>query len=376
MILLSVSVALLAVAVVLLTVGALTHHLLTARRRRRFASRLNAAATFLAPHVVSREGLADAVFEARRRFGPQPVAAALRRWRSDVDGAAGEDISRVLVEIGELGSLSRAAGSQRNEQRLEAIRGLAEYGSAVSQEILVDAADGDAMPEVRRAAREGLLSIHSSASVRAATRTYLKDSRRGIGWDRGFFAHLAEAAPAHLRELIGSGQLTHDEERLALEALGDASDGGAVPLARAWLPSSDPELRATAARVLGKLRDADSAPAILALLRDPVWFVRVAAAKALEGLPADGPVSEALSRALSDPEWWVRARAAHALSCCGRLGIEALLDAVGGSDRYARDAALAALGRRELPPESKERLAACFITLEAMGAGESEQVAG
>jgi HEAT repeat protein len=70
----------------------------------------------------------------------------------------------------------------------------------------------------------------------------------------------------------------------------------------------------------------------------------------------------------------VRARAARALSRCGRHGIEALIDAVGGPDHYARDAALAALGHLELPPQAKERVAAHFIALEA--AGELGQQAG
>jgi hypothetical protein len=49
-----------------------------------------------------------------------------------------------------------------------------------------------------------------------------------------------------------------------------------------------------------------------------------------------------------------------------------LFEAVSGPDRYARDAALAALGRVDLSPEANELLGAAVIMLEAVEARETD----
>ena len=351
-----VSAAALGAMVAVLAIVVLGHHVITSRARRRFAEKLAAVTALLAPHVVARAGLHDAVLEARRVHGHRAVATVLRRWRSELEGPSGFAVSRVLVEIGEVARLTRAARTMRRDRRLEAIRGLAECGGASASELLTFTADSDPVAEIRRAAREGLLTVGSRVAADSAVRSYLRDVRHGRGWRRSFFASIAERAPDRLRELIDSGQLIVADERLGLEALGDAGDVSAIEAARARLLRHAPELRAASARALGKLRDGHSVPVLVRLLSDPVWYVRAAAARALGALPLDKSASLALGRALRDPTWWVRAKAAQSLSLHGADGVEALISAVGGGDRYASEMALSTLAVLDLPANTRREL--------------------
>jgi HEAT repeat protein len=129
-----------------------------------------------------------------------------------------------------------------------------------------------------------------------------------------------------------------------------------LPLARGRLSAADAELRATAVRVLGKLADEHSLAALTSCLDDPEWFVRAAAARVFESIPADARALKALRASLSDRAWWVRSNAAHSLSRQGERGMQILLDVVEGEDRYARDAAIAALALATLTPALKLRL--------------------
>jgi hypothetical protein len=106
-----------------------------------------------------------------------------------------------------------------------------------------------------------------------------------------------------------------------------------------------PELRAASLRALANLhyiptgREED----VIALLQDPVWFVRVQAAHACVAVP-DDDVHEHLWEALGDPTWWVRHSAANCLSKRGSTGREVLEMAVKiHPDKYARDISLQTL---------------------------------
>ena len=198
-------------------------------------------------------------------------------------------------------------------------------------------------------------------------RSFLKDAPTRTTWKRSFYEHLASAAARELRGLLASGALTGDEEKLGLEALGDARDPEAAPLARERLFAPDPEIRATAARVVGKLADASSGPELVSLLRDSEWFVRAAAARAFESLKADGEAIAALGESLADENWWVRSNATRALASQGEPGAEALLAAAVGLDVFSRDAALAALSRFPLVPAAKSRFDQIVTTLTRAG---------
>ncbi|MFN8178773.1 MAG: HEAT repeat domain-containing protein [bacterium] len=135
--------------------------------------------------------------------------------------------------------------------------------------------------------------------------------------------------PAHARRWAAwiLGQI---EDRRALRALHDALTG------------ADPELRARAAKALGRIRDPDSVqPLLERLITDPSPFVRTAVAHSLGRLPTRETI-EFLARSLSDPEWWVRLRAVESLGNLGRPASDTLRAALRDHDPgVAREAARA-----------------------------------
>ena len=335
--------------------GLVVHHAFSSRRRNRRGRLVRQAIPYLAAHIGAGEPLGAAVREARRRYGDWATAVVLREARRELRGARAAEISAALLEMGEVRRLRLVAHSRADWKRAQAVRELGQCGGDEARAELIEAAQ-DAAPEVRRAARDGLLLDGRPESVQAAMRSFLRDAPTRTTWKRSFYAHLASAAARELRELLASGALAGSEEKLGLEALGDARDPEAVPLARERLSSPDPEIRATAARVVGKLERCRERSRAVSLLRDSEWFVRAAAARAFESLRADGAAISALGESLADESWWVRSNATRALASQGEPGAEVLLAAADGLDVFSRDAALAALSRVPPGPGGQEPL--------------------
>ena len=157
-----------------------------------------------------------------------------------------------------------------------------------------------------------------------------------------------------------------DEQKLAIEALADAGASDALPLSIELLGSSEAELRATAVRGIGKLGGTEEIGMVVERLEDPEWFVRAAAARAIETILTNHPrtisvsqanrIADALGGKLVDRSWWVRANAARALARTGQIGADVLIRTAEGDDTYARDAALAALAMADLNQTARERL--------------------
>jgi HEAT repeat protein len=100
----------------------------------------------------------------------------------------------------------------------------------------------------------------------------------------------------------------------------------------------DANVRAASVEALGS-RDGDAAAtAALALLEDPVWFVRVHAARAAGHL-AGATASPAVANLLGDEKWWVRTAAKDALETIGEDAIPALVAMLGSEDAFARNGA-------------------------------------
>jgi HEAT repeat protein len=113
-----------------------------------------------------------------------------------------------------------------------------------------------------------------------------------------------------------------------------------LAFAGANLSAQDPEVRARAIRVFGR-HGASSAGAsrpelLLPLLQDPVWFVRLQAARALESLRYEKAVDE-LGALLLDPNWQVRNAAARALANIGVASLNVFLNILQDRDRYAKE---------------------------------------
>jgi HEAT repeat protein len=350
--------------VLALSVVVIAHHMVTDRERKRNRERFESASMLLAPRLVANDALLDeAVADARRSCGDRAAALVLRKARFDLRGPVIGRITSLLTEMGEVARLRKEMRSRREWKRAVAVRGLGECGGEEARASLLDAAEDEA-PDVRRAAREGLLNDGSTEAVQAAIRSFLTDLPRRAGWRRSFYARLASVSAEQLTQLIDSGGLSPAEEKLAIEALGDAGHPAALALAMARIHSPDAEARATAVRVFGKAGRRGDVPIILSALRDPEWFVRAAAARSIESilnLPREvrgddewiGAVCSRLEDALRDPSWWVRANAARALARSGPLGVDTLMESVSSPDRYARDAAVAALSMATVTPERR-----------------------
>lgn len=352
---LAVLVLALGVIVAAVCLSLMIHHLVSSHRRLRHAARMRRAATLLAPYLVGGNDLPQAVGEARKRLGDRAVADVLRRARTEIKGPRAAAISEALAEMGEVDRLKGIAASRRAWKRMAAIRGLGECGGDEAQQLLLSAVR-DPDPVVRRAARDGLLADGRPDSIQAAIGSFLEDVPKRSGWRREFYARMATmASPALLEETV-AGRFPPAEEKLAMEALGDVREMRVMSHARARLSASDPEIRATAARVLGKLGDTGSVPALINLLDDSEWYVRASAARALEFIPVDEPALDALGKRLSDSVWWVRADAALSLAGQGEAGANVLITVMEGEDKYARDTAMAAIARTGLTPATRRRL--------------------
>ncbi|MBI1912671.1 MAG: HEAT repeat domain-containing protein [Deltaproteobacteria bacterium] len=102
---------------------------------------------------------------------------------------------------------------------------------------------------------------------------------------------------------------------------------------------SDPEqdMRAKAAKGLGKLRYWPAIDRLKELLQDPFWVVRLHAARAL-GLIGDPVVIDSLREMLKDKNWQVRKSAAEALGKIGGRAYIVLLQVyLYSNDRYATE---------------------------------------
>jgi HEAT repeat protein len=347
------------VLVLAASLGLFFHHTRSALRRQTLRKRMSTATDLLAPAVGNPPKLRSAMEESTKAVGPRATAAVLREMRVRITGSFARTLSLHLEELGEVDRLGRLGTARRSWLRRAAARGLGECGGDKAREYLV-AMLKDQDPEVRRTTRNGLLSREDPDGIQHAIESYLSDAVVHKGWKAAFYARLAAVAPTELRALVTSGRISGFEEKLALEALGDVQVASEIPhiaeLAGARLRAKDPELRASAVRVVGRLRLEQYRALILEDLRDPVWFVRAAAARALESLGADPAVDDALAAGLLDRDWWVRANAAKTLARRGEPGHARLNAALDSSDTYARDAALSALTSAGALPRLGDRL--------------------
>lgn len=141
-----------------------------------------------------------------------------------------------------------------------------------------------------------------------------------------------------------------DWKAMAVEALGDVNDEGAVPVLLEWLRSSDINIAATAARALGKRKEPRAVEPIMELAKHPDAEYRYAAVSALEQI-GDARAVPTLISALSDPDGSVRNRAADALGEFGDKHATAELVRVALNDtgQDTRYSALKSLGKLKDP---------------------------
>lgn len=111
----------------------------------------------------------------------------------------------------------------------------------------------------------------------------------------------------------------------------------------------NPDVRARAADVIAHLEDSRALPALLVLLEDPEWFVRLHAVRAAAELRPT-PLQE-LGNRLTDPNWRVREATVHAVAVKGRRGVSFLLAHFHvADDRYSREQVAEEIERLGLLP--------------------------
>ena len=152
---------------------------------------------------------------------------------------------------------------------------------------------------------------------------------------------LRNFGPAAVPDLVRHGERYGDPVSRAsvLEVLGVLGAPEALPFAIRNLDHGDSEVRAKALKAIGAAgRDLPPGEKdrVLALLNDPVWFVRLQAAKALGILRYDKAVP-LLAKRLVDANLQVRNASATAVVLTSDDAIGIFLDTLGATDGYAKE---------------------------------------
>lgn len=135
-----------------------------------------------------------------------------------------------------------------------------------------------------------------------------------------------------------------------LEVLSNFEAPEAFPFVLAQLRHENPEVRAKAIKAFGKV-DVGRASAycgqLLLLLEDPVWFVKLQAAKTL-GSMKYAEANAKLGLLLLDQKWQVRSAAAAALANIYEGAIDVFWTTLKQNDRYANESICEEIGKTGL----------------------------
>jgi HEAT repeat protein len=217
------------------------------------------------------------------------LASILARYARKLRGESRTEITRFFEERGGVDRELRRLRSRRGSHRAAAAFSLGDMGSPRAAEPLIAALD-DRARDVRSSAARSLGMLEAQEAVPRLVRSL--------------------AAREVPRAIAGGALLT----------IGSS----AAPALRTLLGASEPEMRASAAELIGFTGDAGDADELARALGDEAAEVRAAAARALGRLGARAAAAE-LREALGDPAPFVRTAAAHAL---GRIGDGDAFDAL------------------------------------------------
>lgn len=152
---------------------------------------------------------------------------------------------------------------------------------------------------------------------------------------------LRNFGPAAVADLVRYGERYGDPFSRAsvMEVLSILGAPEALPFAFRNLDHEDSEVRAKSLKVIGATGGGlppGEKDRVLPLLDDPVWFVRLQAAKALGILRHDKAVP-LLAKRLVDANWQVRNAAVMAVVLTSDDATGIFLDTLGATDRYAKE---------------------------------------
>ncbi len=327
--------------VVTATAGsALFLYKLVRHRRERFDEFRRASYIGALSEMATRSGYP---LEMLRRWSPDGVfLETLLEFLKFLQGGERQNLLRLARELGIVERfVTQLRTSKGRNNRVEAVKALAEFADPASADALLEALD-DAIDEVRWQAAGALAKIGDPRAVRPLLETLQRESDWGASRIGDTLAAFGSAAVPDLARyaLLSDPSMSSTANHLPLIArvLGIIGDVRAEPAMLSALESVDDELRIRAAAALGMVGSLTCVPALRRALRDPEWEVRAQAAAAL-GRQMDARAIESLRISLRDENWWVRQNSAQALSEIPG-GVVALVEGLEDEDRFARDAAI------------------------------------
>lgn len=232
-----------------------------------------------------------------------------------------------------------ALHSHRWPRRMKAAERLGYLGDGVAVAALVEALQ-DPVLEVRFAAARSLAIQGEARTIAPVILAFdlpgAMNQRRVADVVIGF----GPAAIDPLLDILANrgGHYSNNALGVAVRVLGLLRARAAGAALIELLHNPEFRLRLSAVRSLGLIGDRTATDAVARLADDPEWEVRNVVMQALGKLGRGKQHLEVLQAGLSDQSWWVRFTAAQALWQLGQPGREALTTAMTQSpDRYARD---------------------------------------
>jgi len=269
-------------------------------------------------------------------------------------GSEAETITGYLERTGYIDEQLRGLHARRARTRVLAADALGRARSPRAIPALAEAVL-DPVEDVRLVAARSLAVIGTEPAARALATALSRPSRLAprlapamVADDLVFVGR--PAVPA----LLQIARCGHAETAAtAARVLGEIRDPAATDVLVGLMRGAQTiDVRAQAASALGKIGGGRSTYALMRALDDDAWEVRAQAAKAL-GRIGDRRAVPALESAMPDASWWVRVDCGEALAALGEAGLEALQRLTRSSDRYAAEqaeSALAAAMRRRPRP--------------------------
>ena len=288
----------------------------------------------------------------------QPELAALSPWRRDVflsrlicermvllRGAGRDYLMRLSEDLGLVDRFLKALSSRKRWTRARAAENLGFFGgprcSGPLSRLLRDEDE-----TIRAVAARALARIGTPDAVHALARTLDDDSELTRLRVAENLERIGTPAIGPLVDVLDGfrGRQTDFQGPVqAVRVLGHLRSAEARPaLGYAALMGRNVDLRAQATLALGKVGDPSDVHKLLAAAEDREWPVRAQAANSL-GMIGETETVEKLKSLITDEAWWVRMNASKALANMGPAGEKALVEILGGPDRYARDRAAATL---------------------------------
>jgi hypothetical protein len=307
---------------------------------RRQARLLGEARQRLA-RILTRSTVDTEDIQAVKRLPRRVQKAAFLEISQNIAGTGMEKLRFVAGEISLLERAKTFCRSRLWSRRLTGARFLARMDVS---DPLVEELLRDPHPAVRAQAAEWA-AAHPTIPVVAEMLDMLADPATVARFAvQDALLRMGTMIVDPLVEFLGthSGEAAESGLRLAESLAGPTF----LPAGIRFSSSDDPALRTNAANLLGAIGDASATARLIQMLSDPYADVRAAAARGL-GRMRHWPAASELAKTLCDTAWLVRRESALALRAVGAPGVLLLRRALKGSDAFAADMARMTL---DLPP--------------------------